>query len=146
MSTVIRNAVGLCIAIIMWIAIGMGIAHAELTAADLIRGLENYVQILKGQKPTEQLSPEEAREVLEIHRRLQGRASTGSTVTGYEIEASGNDEWFVINGEKYQAQTYCFGFEKGDRVMFLEGSPHGACATAKLLNLRTDEICDVWCE
>ena len=64
---------------------------------------------------------------------------------GYTIEASANDETFVINGEIFKAQTYCFNFDKGDRVTFIEGSPSGACASAKLLNLRSGEMCEVWC-
>lgn len=73
-------------------------------------------------------------------------ACTASAATEYEIEVSHNDELFIINGEKFEAQTYCFNMEKGDRVIFLEGSPYGACVSAKLLNLRTKKICDVWCE
>lgn len=65
---------------------------------------------------------------------------------GYVIEASANDETFVINGEVFKARTYCFGFEKGDRVRFLSGSPFGACATATILNLRSGKTCKVWCE
>ncbi|KFN38236.1 hypothetical protein KN63_05035 [Smithella sp. F21] len=64
----------------------------------------------------------------------------------YEIEVSHNDELFIINGEKFEAKTYCFNMEEGDHIIFLEGSPYGACATAKLLNLRTKKICEVWCE
>jgi len=73
-------------------------------------------------------------------------ASTVSAATEYEIEVSHDDELFIINGEKYEAKTYCFDMEEGDRVIFLEGSPYGACASAKLLNLRTKKVCEVWCE
>jgi hypothetical protein len=65
---------------------------------------------------------------------------------GYVIEASANDETFIIIGEVFKAKTYCFGFEKGDRVKFLSGSPFGACATATILNLGTGNTCEVWCE
>lgn len=64
----------------------------------------------------------------------------------YEIEVSHNDELFIINGEKFEAQTYCFNMEEGDRVIFIEGSALGACASATLVNLRTKEKCEVWCE
>ncbi len=64
----------------------------------------------------------------------------------YEIEVTHNDELFIINGEKFEAKTYCLGWEDGDEILFLEGSPLGACASAELLNLRTHEKCDVWCE
>lgn len=66
--------------------------------------------------------------------------------TSYEIEVSHDDELFIINGEKFEAKTYCFNMEEGDKVIFLEGSPYGACTSAELLNLRTKERCDVWCE
>ena len=69
-----------------------------------------------------------------------------SAATSYEIEVSHNDELFVINGEKFKAKTYCFNMEEGDKVIFIEGSPYGACASAKLLNLRANKICEVWCE
>lgn len=72
-------------------------------------------------------------------RRPSGRES-------YEIEVAYDDELFIINGQKFEAQTYCLGWEEGDEVIFLDGDPYGACASATLLNLRTREICEVWCE
>lgn len=73
-------------------------------------------------------------------------ACTASAATEYEIEVSHNDELFIINGEKFEAKSYCFGMEEGDRVIFLEGSPYGACASAELLNMRTKKVCRVWCD
>ena len=67
-------------------------------------------------------------------------------VTSYEIEVSHNDELFIINSEKFEAKTYCFNMEEGDKVVFLEGSPNGVCVSAELLNLRTKSTCRVWCE
>ena len=64
----------------------------------------------------------------------------------YPIEASVNDETFIINGEVFKAQTYCFNMNKGDRVKFVEGSALGACASAKFINMRTGAVCAVWCE
>ena len=64
----------------------------------------------------------------------------------YPIEASSNDETFIINGNVFKAKTYCFNVNKGDRVKFVDGSANGACASAKFLNVRTGRICDVWCE
>jgi hypothetical protein len=64
----------------------------------------------------------------------------------YEIEVSHNDDLFIINGEKYQAKVYCFNMEVGGEVIFVEGSPYGACATAVVVNLRTGETCELWCE
>ena len=64
----------------------------------------------------------------------------------YEVETSYNDEMFIIIGEKYEAKTYCFNIEQGDKVIFLSGSPLGVCLTAEILNLRTRQKCDLWCE
>jgi hypothetical protein len=64
----------------------------------------------------------------------------------YPIEVAHNDELFIINGEKYEAKTYCFNMEEGDSVIFLEGSALGVCVSAELLNLRSGTECRVWCE
>ena len=72
--------------------------------------------------------------------------SLESTARGYLIQSSGNDETFVINGEVFKAKTYCFNFDQGDRVVFVTGSPVGACASAQLLNIRTGQTCNVWCQ
>jgi hypothetical protein len=69
-----------------------------------------------------------------------------AAATSYIVEVAHNDELFIINGEKFDAQTYCFNVERGDRVVFLEGSALGACASARFLDLRTEEECAVWCD
>ena|SRR3989442_1964245 len=74
-----------------------------------------------------------------------GRRSS-SRNTAYVIQASDNDETFVINDEIFKAKTYCFNMKKGDKVIFLSGSPSGVCTSAELLNIRTGELCRVWCE
>ena len=73
-------------------------------------------------------------------------SSLAFAVTSYEIEVSHNDEIFIINGEKFEAKTYCFNMEEGDRVIFLEGSPLGVCVSAEVLNLRTNQRWRLWCE
>jgi hypothetical protein len=66
--------------------------------------------------------------------------------TTYEIEKAINDETFIINGEVFKAQTYCFNVNESDKVIFTEGSALGACASAEFVDLRTGNICKVWCE
>ena len=68
------------------------------------------------------------------------------SATEYEVEVSHNDEMFIINGEKYEAKTYCFNLYEGDKVIFLSGSPLGACASAEILNVKTKKKCRLWCE
>jgi len=65
---------------------------------------------------------------------------------GYPIEVAHNDELFIINGEKYEAKTYCLGWQQGEHILFIEGSALGACVSAILLNIERREICEVWCE
>jgi hypothetical protein len=78
--------------------------------------------------------------------KSRAKESTNNNEKGYPIEVAHNDELFIINGEKYEAKTYCLGWDQGERVVFLEGSAFGACASAKLLNVNRNEVCEVWCE
>jgi hypothetical protein len=64
----------------------------------------------------------------------------------YVIQASADDELFIINGQRFKAKLHCLGMRVGDRVRFLEGSPNGLCTTALLLNLRSGNECSVWCD
>ena len=64
----------------------------------------------------------------------------------YPIDAAVDDEIFIINGEKFEAQTYCLGWSEGESVIFLDGSEYGACASASIFNVERAESCDVWCE
>lgn len=84
--------------------------------------------------------------VPEAAPRARPPIRSGRRANAYIIETSHDDEIFIINGEKFEAKTYCFNMEEGDEVIFLEGSPLGACASATILNLRTREKCEVWCE
>lgn len=72
--------------------------------------------------------------------------SSAPSKPSYVVQASANDETFIINDEVFKAKTYCFNIEKGDRVIFIDGSPFGACASAKIVNLRTNKTCELWCE
>ena len=67
-------------------------------------------------------------------------------IDSYMIENAIDDEWFIINGEKFQAHTYCLGWEESDEVIFLDGDANGACASAKIFNktpVENNAICGV---
>jgi hypothetical protein len=66
--------------------------------------------------------------------------------TAYEIQAVDNDGRFIINDKKFKAKTFCQGWGKGEKVVFIEGSENGVCQTAKLYNLFRKETCVVYCE
>ena len=63
---------------------------------------------------------------VEILRAPQ-RCSSSST---HPIEIAYNDEKFIINGEMFEAQSYCMGWNAGDSIVFLGGSAYGACVSA----------------
>ncbi|HNY25483.1 MAG TPA: hypothetical protein PKJ33_02980 [Alphaproteobacteria bacterium] len=70
-------------------------------------------------------------------------------ITEYRIQVAHDDSFFIINGERFSAQTYCFasdGFDVNDWVIFVDGSPLGACASATISNTDTGATCDLWCE
>lgn len=98
------------------------------------------------------LTPEELASLDRWMNRLVDRALTLAQTSApagaktYAVQASVNDEKFIINGQVYEAQTYCFGVEKGDQVMFISGSALGACATAEFVAVRTSKSCKVWCK
>jgi hypothetical protein len=73
-------------------------------------------------------------------------ASQAFAADRYEIEAAGNDEVFVIDGNVFKAKVYCMGWDVGDKVVFLEGSSSGLCVSAKLYNTSRRQTCEVWCE
>ncbi len=130
--------------------VALGIVYS-VSAQDLNRGLQNYWDILNKRKKVAQLSAQELREVILVFKRLidESSARRGKPRLSYEsqeIQVSHKDKVFIINGEKYEAQTSCFDFEKGDKVIFLAGKPLGVCVSTNLLNLRNDGVCKIWCE
>lgn len=93
-------------------------------------------------KQAEAIAAERARQLQESRPTVPSRRSAD----GYLIEVVYDDELLITNGEKYEAKTYCLGWEEGEEVLFIEGSPYGVCVSAKLYNLNRRESCNVWCE
>ncbi len=136
------------------------LSTSELTHVKGIEKQENFKTCKSGLYPTlcdhSQLSSSERKQVELAEQAASQKASqieTSRTTApirknsdSYLIEMSHDDELFIINGEKYEAQTYCLGWNEGEEVLFIEGSSLGACATAKLYNVNRRESCDVWCE
>ena len=58
------------------------------------------------------------------------------------------DGWgrFIINGTRFTAANpRCATWTAGDRIAFLSGEMHGACATATIRNISRRQICEVAC-
>lgn len=77
-----------------------------------------------------------------VYRMATGAGAAGKRVT---IEKAINDRTFIIAGKVFEAQTFCVGTLDGDSVQFTESGP-GICFSAKFVNLRTGQMCDVWCK
>lgn len=82
-------------------------------------------------------------QVSDVSSKSQAKNSSNGK---YLIEAISNDETILINGSIYKAKTYCLGWNKGDTVIFIEGSPYGTCVSATLFNINKNKECMVWCE
>lgn len=63
----------------------------------------------------------------------------------YVIESVFNQKKFMINYRYFEAKTYCLGWKRKERVIFIEGAPTGICVSATLMNLKNLETCEVWC-
>lgn len=55
-----------------------------------------------------------------------------------------DDEHFVILNKVFEAKTYCFGWDQGDRIVFVDGDPE-ACTDVVVYNQRIRETCEMWC-
>ena len=67
----------------------------------------------------------------------------------YRIQVAHDDTFFIINNEKFSAQSCCFasdGFDVDDWVVFIDGDPYGSCVSATIANTSTGATCDLWCE
>jgi hypothetical protein len=72
--------------------------------------------------------------------------TVGHATPAYPVQKVLNNEVFEINGYRYEAMTVCEGIDEGDWVVFLQGSPYGACSSAVIQNLHTGAKCSLWCD
>ena len=73
-------------------------------------------------------------------------STSAAAANTYEIEAINSmEDRLVINSEIFEAQTYCYGFYEGDRVVFIKGDANAVCVSAEVLNLRNKNTCLLWC-
>ena len=64
----------------------------------------------------------------------------------YKVQASINDNQFVINGKTFGARMKCPNINNGDTVIFIEGNAEGRCTKAKIKDVTTGVVCKVWCQ
>ena len=103
-----------CVAILPFILVMSNLANA-----DMVRGLENYLKMLKGETKMESLSPMERLEILEIHERLSGFGTTSMPVgacrsvieSQIEGEFTGWDGGTIFklsNGQIWEQTSYSY--------------------------------------
>src|SRR5262245_12849369 len=62
------------------------------------------------------------------------------------IEVVHHRGFFIVNGARFTPTApHCLNWVAGDRVRFLAGELHGACATALIYNATTRQVCEVRC-
>ena len=87
------------------------------TGADLIRGLENYIQILKGEKKIESFTLEEQLEVIDIRDRLRFATvdacnpTIESQIDGTFRGWRGDTVFKLLNGQIWQQVSYDYTYE-----------------------------------
>jgi ribosomal protein S17 len=69
-----------------------------------------------------------------------------SVVAMSYVQASPSAGSFLIDGIAFHAKVPCSDLRDGDPVIFLEGTPTGACVSAQILNVRSEEACELTCE
>lgn len=67
----------------------------------------------------------------------------------YTLLISVNDEKFILidrYGEKLfsEAKSYCFHMNEGDTILSTDSLD--SCVSATLINIRNNEVCEVWCQ
>lgn len=72
--------------------------------------------------------------------------TAGNTTPAYPVQKIIENEVFIINGYRYEAMTVCEGIDEGDWVVFLQGSPYGACSSAVIQSLHNGAKCSLWCD
>jgi hypothetical protein len=69
----------------------------------------------------------------------------GNPKMTYKIQKI-DEKILTINKQRYEIIRSCTGFNEGDMVTFIKGSPHGLCETATFVHNRSSERCQVWCD
>ena len=106
-----------------------------LAKADLVRGLENYLRIVKGAINIDDLPDEEAMEVIDIYKRLEGFGTSGegcdpaieSKIDG-DFEGWQGDTIFKLrNGQIWQQISYAYRYKYAYSPDVLIFSSRGTC-------------------
>lgn len=96
--------------------IAMVVVAPNSTNADLIRGLENYLKVLKGERKIDNFSSAEIQEIVDIHERL-GTLSKSKGACDPVIESridgefegwEGETIFKLMNGQIWQQVTYSY--------------------------------------
>ncbi len=106
----IRLAIGFFLVMLIGVA-------PSAALADLERALENYLLVIKCKKKANEFSPTEAREILEVHKRLQGFGGSGGGDCDPVIESQidgdfegweGETIFKLTNGQIWQQSSYSY--------------------------------------
>tara|TARA_R110002124_G_scaffold17592_3_gene73618 strand:+ start:51 stop:473 length:423 start_codon:yes stop_codon:yes gene_type:complete len=106
-----------------------GVLHA-----DMQRGINNYKAIISGQKTIEQLSDEEAEEVISVVKAIKSRTAGGQCSAVIEGQIDGEFEGWdgdtvfkLTNGQIWQQSSYSYRYHYAYRPKVLIYSGRGGC-------------------
>jgi hypothetical protein len=138
----VTNFLGWCVAILF--SASAVAADNKITAKKLMTAAEFKASGLDKLSDSEmqELDKWLGKHTLNVYRLATGSGSGGNSAT---IEKAINDQTFIIAGKVFEAKTFCIGTMDGDNIQFTEGRP-GICFSAKFVNLRSGQVCDVWCK
>ena len=96
--------------------IAMVVVAPNSTNADLVRGLENYLKVLKGERKIDNFSSAEIQEIVDIHERLRTLSeSKGACDPVIESRIDGEFEGWegetvfkLMNGQIWQQVAYSY--------------------------------------
>lgn len=110
------------------------LALAGVSNADMQRGINNYKAIMAGHQTIEQLSDQEAREVMALVSAMKGQVANQrcsgaieSQITG-EFEGWDGDTLFKLtNGQIWQQSSYAYTYHYAYRPEVIIYSANGGC-------------------
>lgn len=107
---------------------------AASVISDEERGVRNYLAILAGQRRVEELSPQELREVLAVHRAAERQAGGGGCGGAIESQIDGTFEGWsgdtvfkLTNGQLWQQSSYAYTYHYAYRPKVVIFSGDGGC-------------------
>ena len=119
----------------LMVLVAMVVVAPVSTSADLLRGLENYLKVLKGERKMGSFSPAETQEINNIHKRLGSLPEANGTCDSViETRIDGEFEGWegetifkLMNGQIWQQVSYSYTYRYAYMPEVLIYPSRGSC-------------------